>query len=229
MTDVLRRLIPLPESVLAKPSCVDIDTIAVWMLYPGRDDSDIRNRILVACGVEYAARHWDDLTPDSWKESFEKALATPRLNKIRDDAEPILRQGVVAGAILIDLIGMNALGQQPSIGATIDKFSKVMPPEWRMGRKTIEGIWSSFKPAAHFWAAHVMTRDNGEPAFPCRIDLIPEFFAAAESFRVKGESIRPKQSPTGSVLDPTDALCLPDHARVKPAHLRFQQKITSAK
>jgi hypothetical protein len=93
----------------------------------------------------------------------------------------------------------------------------------RVSLKTFQNqIWPTFRCVAHFWAASFkVMKFDGQP-FPCHVARLHEFLADAEAYRLMGETLRTKQSPS-TVLNPGETIKLPTGPVVEPSVFNFEK------
>lgn len=245
MTENQHRVIPLERDNFqagSEPSRLDLSIIENWMLYPHPDESHIRERNIETATLEYCGplRLKELLSPTLQENLFLAALAATPPATIREEKEEPRCHGIVVGSILRDVIGSNEINLDASIGSFVKRWGEELSKrKYRVSESTIRNtIWPRMKRVAHFWAARVeLVHKNyyaGEwlapvcesesNRFPCQLDQLRDFLAVAEAYRLKGETIRPKRSPTGTVLDPTETLRLPDFLEIAPAPLQFDRR-----
>jgi hypothetical protein len=129
------------------------------------------------------------------------------LESMQNSARRLFIRGFIAGNIfcqaLIDHEVVNKRGLQAIKSEIIDRYRR-KPNFENLSLGTVENlIWGIYKPVAHLWAAAIAyqaSREQPRP-FPCTLSYLPTFLAISESFRLKGESIQPRQS-GGRLLDP---------------------------
>ena len=156
------------------------------------------------------------INPDDLKNLVQTLLSAPRLRDIQEDAKRPYIYGMTAGMILYQMISLSEVSSPVAQLTTIKKrivakFGSKVPQQFRFSLSTVENtIWPQYRVVANLWAAYIAQVIRcQDTAFPCRLELVLEFLAYSEYFRLKGEKLRPKQSPSGTVLKPDVALAVP--------------------
>ena len=207
-----------PELVGSGQNRMVLAMIETAMLWPHNDTK--KSRAWEASRAQYIVDRElsrnQPTYPDDLKNLVQTLLSAPRLRDIQKDATRPYIYGMTAGMILYEMIGLSEVSSPIAQLTTIKKrivanFGSTVPQQFRFSLSTVENtIWPHYRMVANFWAAYIaQVIRRQDTAFPCRLELVLEFLAYSEYFRLKGEKLRPKQSPSGTVLRPGLTLAVP--------------------
>ena len=204
--------------------------IETAMLWP-HDDTK-KSRAWEASKAQHAVDSISDqiqpINPGTLKNPVQTLLSAPRLRDIHEDAKRPYIHGLTAGMILFQMISLSEVSSPVAQLTTIKKrivanFGSKVPQQFRFSLSTVENtIWPHYRVVANLWSAHIaQVIRRQDTAFPCRLELVLEFLAYSEYFRLKGEKLRPKQSPSGTVLKPGLALAVPHEISLPEVHISW--------
>lgn len=215
----------LRGEALLTPHRLDLAAIEAQMAWP--HDQECRNRAMAASIIEHMKRHPRDMRPGDYEFWFSLAAnATPLAAVIEEFADRTKRAFLV-GMVLHDLVGCASCGirvtKENLISRVIAPYEKRKDGgNIRISVKTFQNhVWPEFESVAHFWAAALKHLEKDGGVFPCQMSMLREFLADAEAYRVAGETLRMRQSPT-TILNPSKTLKLPPWLTVKPSTLEFE-------
>jgi hypothetical protein len=221
-------ILPLRADCLAGPTRLDVAVLEAVMLWP--EDVEKRQRSIETSLVEFGRLHAKAMDSEGLRALLKEAADAPPLAELQEQSKPRFVQGVLAGMILRELLGLSLLAPERALmklvlGELADGFR--IAGRLNLSDKTIKNaVWPVFRPVAHLWAASVeINLELNEGAFPCRCDRLLAFLARAEAYRNLGERTRSKQSPV-MLLSAKSTWRLPREISVKPLELAFDLKRT---
>ena len=224
----------LREDCLAAPTRWDLAVIEAQMLWP--HDSDMRGRFLSAVSVDAGLSTigrvpLQDPTPVTAAEvrEFGKAMrSAPRIEDFTRAGEKATEHGLVAGQILLEAVGAHAVGRK-NVGLVNIK-KRVGASVSRLGRTTLETVdntvWYPYRSVAHLWAARIaVSRESKSLKFPCQLRDLGFFLAAADAYRICGETMKSAPQATKPLLRPGEAVMIPPALALPEVELIFSTKI----
>jgi hypothetical protein len=199
----------LDANRIERPTIVEMIEIGAAMLWP--DDiaagARAKERAIVDCSLRLAN---EGLLDVSLALANMAGAAAPM-----DQSESRRRFecGAYAGRILYEAIVRSAIGRDAKLGTIMDEIK----PGY-FGRKATDSkavytkIWTPFRRASHFWAAHTFYCSRGHYEWPCARERLPMFLAIADHFRAVAERTK---HPSGTVLVAGEAIGLSSDVRTK--------------
>lgn len=153
--------------------------VAAYMLHPS--DENQRRAYLVRMMAEYTL--WcanedglETVLVEVLKDLLEIAASTKT-----DTMESLTLRGSVAGEILLNLIKLNASGEEASVNKAIHLGAQYFQEAQNSlggsiapSESSIRRAWSAYMPVAHFWAAlriHVQSTENVSAPISPDLDL----------------------------------------------------------
>lgn len=220
----------LREDCLAAPTRWDLAVIEARMLWP--HDPEIRGRFLSAVSVKVGVSSIGRVpleeptppTPDEVREFGEAMLSAPRVEDFTAAGERAYHHGMVAGGILVEVVGASAVGRENVGLAGIKSMLAARLSRWgRLSQKTIDNsVWPRYRSVAHFWAAHILiSKETDSSALPCRLRDLDLFLATADACRLRGEGIRSAPQATTPVLRQGEAVLIPPALALPEIELSF--------
>ncbi|HBP5066444.1 TPA: hypothetical protein L5645_006453 [Pseudomonas aeruginosa] len=132
--------------------------VTAYMLYPA--DEKLRNAFLTRKMAEYTVFCASEDGLESIPIEVSKDLLETPATAGADAMESLALRGAVAGEILLNLIKLNASGEDASVNKAIHLGAKYfreaqnsLENKIASGQSSIRRAWSAFMPVAHFWAA----------------------------------------------------------------------------
>lgn len=211
------RIILRPD-VLQNPSILDVAVLEVLMLWP--TDRARRERVLKSIVIKHVTDKKGWAAPASSLEVSDLVRLVqdaPRLEEFGEAAKDAMRRGVIAGALLTDVVGLTSM---KSSNANLSRLKKRYAEAFtkklriRMSEKTIDNdVWREYRSVAPYWAAWLWLYVPCD-RFPCDPNGLETFLATADAFRIAGESTRTHQSPSpilrvGETFVPDLSISLP--------------------
>lgn len=150
--------------------------VAAYMLHP--IDEKLRNAYLARKMAEYRVfcageEGLESVPVDVLKDLLESPIAAGV-----DAIEGLTIQGSVAGEILLNLLKLNASGEDASVNKAIhlgaqyfQEAQNSLGGEVAPGDRSIRRAWSAYRPVAHFWAAlQIHLQSTATPSAPINWD-----------------------------------------------------------
>ena len=166
-------------------------------------------------------------TPTEVREFGEAMLSAPRVEDFTKATKKATRDGAVAGALLLEVVGARDVGRENVRLAGIKSMLAARLSSWgRLSPKTIDNkIWPRYRSVAHFWAAHyLVSRETDSVVFPCQLRELDLFLATADACRLRGETIRSAPQSTTPFLRPGEAVMIPPAFSLPEIELIFEAK-----
>ena len=206
--------------------------VASVMLWPS--DGAQRRKAEAAALTDEIVRWIDSMDPAApipagdVARMTQLAITALRLCDVRADAKKPLRDGAMAGTILHDFLGWQALGKP----APIDLVKRNVALRFEMSPQHVENrAWKNFRCVAHLWCAWITFiveyRDKGiSGGFPCRFQDLPHFLALAERNRLDGERSEFRQSAKGTILKADETWRVPLEIRLPEIGVETIKKLS---
>jgi hypothetical protein len=201
---VTGRVLELRPDCLERPNRLDVETVEATMLWPDDKDRQFRDALHARHQIKVGELLSEDL------ESVAQSLdVLPRYTDIKKDVKDRrFKSGRIAGLRLYILVKTNLEGD---IKLGIKEVDRRLQKSFKISATQIKRIWREFQPVAHLWAAVVYRafHDQENKTFPCKAKNLAEFLALAEWFADLGTSIKPAQSPSGTILQAEKSIRVP--------------------
>lgn len=215
--------LPLRPDWQTNPNARDAGLVAVWMLWP--DDQVQRDKAAHSFDIELAIRNPDMPSSETATEAgifVDLVRAIPSIEaQYGEEIRNGFLRGMISGAILLRSVrdaGQCAQVTLATYKAEIaERFCALDSSEHgpvdgvtrRMSVKTIDNdVWPRFRSVSHLWAAYLSAEYGiGQNVIPCQPERLSQFLARADLLRMRGESIRPRNS--GPVLRRYEAVRIP--------------------
>jgi hypothetical protein len=121
----------------------------------------------------------------------------PRLPDIYPSLTKAAFDGGVCGQMLLFILAELRAGQKASLQRAYEFIAAelVRQQKGRASKPTLIKMWHKYSAVAHLYGAFQAVRNVSAPTdgprFPCSVDALPMFLAAAEALRRWGESFTP--------------------------------------
>jgi hypothetical protein len=198
------RFLDLRPDCLERPNRLDVETVEAIMLWPDDEDRQFRDALHERHQIEAGKS-----SPEDLKIVVQTLDMLPRYADIkRDVKDRRLENGKVAGLRLYILV-KNHFDDDLKIGVT--EVNRRLNKSFKISETQIKRIWREFQPVAHLWATvlYRLFHNQETKTFPCKVRDLAEFLAVAESFADLGTSIKPAQSPSGTILQAEKLIRVP--------------------
>jgi hypothetical protein len=201
---------------LGIPTEVDVYKVEGWMLHP--DDEVARSEICTTGAVRFVDKH-RALLPDGFFRDFYSVAsnATP-VSMIQTSSRKPYWRGMVAGCMLHHALGSRMTGLK---GDALAFAAKELSRRFGSGYsvQTNYTIWRKYKKVSHYWAAYIsissgLSSDTAPSSFPCTVDQLPGFLAAAEYFCAVGAKTKLWKSPKRTVLTRGQSVRIPSRIQL---------------
>lgn len=157
------------------------------MLFPMEDDKHDHPRLRRLCvlsrlgswAIDQFSPRWQDIERDLIPE-----MAEALFDEIKGAREDAYRRGYFAGHKLFNYIKDRTAPTDDAFSASLSEAGARVAPHVLPGvaERTLDDIWASYRPVAHFWMAHLLfRREPGDEAFPVGAKDIFDFLLTAET------------------------------------------------
>ncbi len=224
------RVLELPSDFLKNPTRLSVAFFETLMLWPADDEQ--RTRALQSISLRHAIASGSMAVPSNsneLKNLVELLDSLPRQEELIDACRELFTQGVVAGAVLLEAVGMASIDVQRVKMSAIKRKFATGPKPFRFSEKTIDNrIWRKFRSVSPFWAAclYLYNYEDGTQnrAFPCTVAQLSTFLATADEFRKCAERLHTPRSPTATLLNADESIRMPTTLILPLADLSFSLK-----
>lgn len=212
----------LTADCIRNPTRLDQFEIEAAMLWP--ENSVARQASVQASLAEFGIDRLDELSQEARfrLKGYLKAGA-PRVADLQPMVEERIWHGTIAGEIVLrPSVVADFLGAKP-LEDLRKEISARLKPDFQIEPKTMAnkaGPLHKFRSVAHMWAAHAMFWMQGKPAFPCKVEDVPEFLGTAEAIRVRAEAVRLPNS-HHTVMRPNEAVRIPPEVARQLPNISF--------
>jgi hypothetical protein len=222
------RMLQFRPNFLDAPNVLDVAILEFAMLWP--HDETRRAAAMEAACVHHLMEMNELPIPQSASETTELArmlTASPRLGDYEKEAKSAFIEGVVAGKILIEAVGLSQLAPEDvnlsrTKIAVAEGFRKGQGI--RMSEKTIDNsVWRTYRCVSPLWAAWLYSGDSKE-RFPCNPSDLGMFLATVDVFRRLGERTHTPQSPRATILRPGESIVVPPSISLPEVTLEFARR-----
>jgi hypothetical protein len=203
------RVLDLRPDCLDRPSRLDVGIVEAIMLWPDDKDGKFRDALNLRHRIKMGELGL--LASEELEEAAKRLDELPRYDDVlKQVREGKFERGNDAGIILFSLV-QNSFAGDLKLSLTEAKF-RVRKKAFKqpMSASSMERIWKDYLPVVHLWAAWIHRKfdDLSEP-FPCSVANFGNFLATAEWYADLGTSIKPPQSPNGTILQPERLIRVP--------------------
>jgi hypothetical protein len=205
--------LPIDSTIVSNPSRAHLSIIESWMLWP--DDEAKRLDAYTSAVVSFGGdlKREGRLDHSTLEELFDLAENAKPLDQINELAKSPLKQGLIAGNILIAAIqGRAKNGGQIKLGEINKKLTSLFASRRGDNSSFVNTIWKQYRSVSHLWAAHIKYTESGVDrlVFPCDVKDVIKFLWLSEEWRKRGELTKTAPRAPSTILRAGDAVRVPE-------------------